>query len=106
MAEVLLSSRLLREASAVERLRRLGCGCRRQRGAKHYREIPSKRKKGYMRRFPDRFSKTRNYLKIVRVFTSIERCLARARETLPSATVPRAGAAPPHKGSFALADPW
>jgi hypothetical protein len=73
--------------------------------AKHYREIPSKRKKGYMRRFPDRFSKTRNYLRIVRVFTSIERCLDllgsinpvlvlvddklvdRVREALPSATV-------------------
>ena len=51
--------------------------------AKHYREIPSRRKKGYLRRFPDRFLKIRDYLEIVRVSTSIERCLDLLRSINP-----------------------
>jgi hypothetical protein len=43
--------------------------------AKHYREIPSKRKRGYLRRFPQRYRKLLPYLAVSRVCLTVE-CVA------------------------------
>jgi len=42
---------------------------------KHFREIPSHRKRSYIKRFPTRFSKIKRYFTVVRIATSINECL-------------------------------
>ena len=36
---------------------------------KHYREVPSNRKRSYIRAFPKRYTKLYNYIEVARVFT-------------------------------------
>jgi len=55
--------------------------------ARHYREIPSRRKRGYLRRFPERYRKLLPYLTVSRVCFTGD-CITRAlREVSPELVI-------------------
>ena len=52
---------------------------------KHFREVPSRRKRAYLRAFPRRYSKVLNYLKVSRItkdITEIDKLLCSLRPKL------------------------
>ena len=54
--------------------------------ARHYRELPSERKRGYLRRFPKRYQKLLPYLAVSRVCLTLE-CVTRLLESLDTEKV-------------------